>query len=270
MKRVLTAFVFLFLSLCVDGQSISRVKVKGIILSSSNDVEAVTIFNTSSNKGAITNEKGEFVIKVTLRDVIEISALQFQTVSVTIDEDVVKTKQLKIQLVEQVNQLDAVTLSSGLTGNILTDVANVKTVDPIRIDMGNMDAVFEYNDVKAFDNDVVENHLKSVINPEARNYLPDAVKIIELLFKRDLSIKIDRPKGQVKDRAEVKKLLDVYSRKYISKTFSIPLAHVVTFVAFAEERGIAPELFKRENEMRLIEFLIKQSESFLKLQDVKN
>ncbi len=270
MKQVLAVFILFFLSLCVSGQSIDRVEVKGIILSASNDVEAVTIYNTSSNKGTITNDKGEFVIKVALRDVIEISALQFQTVSVAVDKDVVKTKQLKIQLVEQVNQLDAVTLSSGLTGNILTDVANVKTVEPIRVNMENIDAAFEYNDVKAFDSEVVENHLKSVIDPEARNYLPDAVKILELLFKTNLSPKINLSKERVKEKPRVKKLLDVYSRKYIIQTFNIPSNQVSAFIDFVEEKGIASKLYKRENEIQLIEFLIKQSELFLKLQDVKN
>ena len=256
------------MSLYLSGQSINRIEIKGVLLSATNDVEAVTIFNTSSNKGTITNEKGEFVIKVALRDVIEISALQFQTVSITVDAEVIKAKQLKIQLVEQINQLDAVTLSSGLTGNILADVGDVKVAEPIRVDMGNINRAFEYNDVKAFDSEVLENHLKSVIDPEARNYLPDAVKILELLFKTDLSIKINLTKKSVKEKS--KDLLDVYSYKDIGKTFNIPPEHLSAFVAFVEEKGIDPEFYERENEILLIEFLIKQKELFLKLKDAKN
>ncbi len=265
MKRVLTSFVFLFLSLHTSGQSIHRVEVKGIILSVSNDVEAVTIFNTSSHKGTITNEKGEFIIKVALRDVIEISALQFQTVSITVDADVVKTKQLKIQLVEQINQLDAVTLSSGLSGNILADVTNVKTVEPIRVDMGNINAAFEYNDVKAFDKNVIQNHLTSIIDPEARNYLPKPLEILELLFKRNLtSIKIFSP-AEKERKPKPKDLLDVYSHKDISKTFNIPLEEVGAFVVYVEEKGVDSKFFKHENDIQLVEFLLKQSELFLKL-----
>ncbi|GAA3624015.1 carboxypeptidase-like regulatory domain-containing protein [Flavivirga jejuensis] len=270
MKLVLTPFIFIFLSLYASGQSIDRIEINGIILSTDNDVEAVTIFNTSSNKGTITNEKGVFVIKAALRDIIEISALQFQTVSITIDADVIKTQQLKIHLVQQVNRLDAVVLSSGLSGNILTDVANVKTIKPIYIDMGNMDVDFEYNDVKAFDNEVVVNHLKAIINPEARNFMPDIVKIFKLLTKKDLPLKVNLLKEKVKERPEQKDLLDVYDHKAISTIFNLPLEHVGDFVAFVEEKGINSELFKRENEMYLIEFLIKQNELFLKLQNVEN
>ncbi|MDD7886661.1 hypothetical protein [Flavivirga sp. 57AJ16] len=268
MKRTLISSVFIFLSLYLSGQSINRIEIKGVLLSATNDVEAVTIFNTSSNKGTITNDKGEFIVKVALHDVIEISALQFQTVFVTVDADVIKSKQLKIQLVEQINQLDAVTLSSGLTGNILADVGNVKVVEPIRVDMGNINEAFEYNDVKAFDREVIDNHLKAVINPEARNYLPDAVKILELLFKKDLSIKMNPSKEYVEEKP--KDLLDVYSRNYISKNFNIPPDRVSAFVAFIEQQGMDMELYKRENEIRLIAFLIKQKKLFLKLQNVKN
>ncbi|MDO5979915.1 carboxypeptidase-like regulatory domain-containing protein [Flavivirga spongiicola] len=268
MKQTLTSSIFIFLSLYLSGQSINRIEMKGVLLSATNDVEAVTIFNTSSNKGTITNEKGEFVIKVALRDVIEISALQFQTVSITVDADVIKTKQLKIQLVEQINQLDAVTLSSGLTGNILADVGDVKTVEPIRVDMGNINRAFEYNDVKAFDNEAIGNHLKAIINPEARNYLPDAVKILESIFKTNLSIKMNLSKRGVEEKP--KDLLDVYSYKHIGRTFDMSPEHLSAFVAFVEEKGIDPEFYKRENEIQLIAFLIKQKELFLKLQNAKN
>lgn len=202
---------------------------------------------------------------MTLHDVVEISALQFQTVSITVDIDVIKTKQLKIQLIEQVNHLDAVTLSSGLSGNLITDISNVKTVDPIRIDMGNMNTAFEYNDEKAFDNKVVDHHLKSIINPEDRNYLPDAVKIFKLFFKPKKRLSVEK-----KVEEKPKDLLDVYNQMYISKTFNIPEEHVEAFVAFVEDKGIDSRFLERKNEMQLIEFLIKKRELFLKLRDVKN
>lgn len=269
MKRVLTSFIFNSLSLYLSAQSIHRIEIRGTLLSGSNDVEAVTIFNTLSKKGTITNEKGEFIIEVALHDTLEISALQFQTVSITIDANVIKAKQLKIQLIERVNQLDAVKLSSGLSGNLITDVTNVKTVRPIHIDMGNTDIAFEYNDEKAFDKRVVGYHYKSIINPDDRNYLPDPLKIIEFLFKVEVPNKINLFSGK-KVEKKPKELLDVYSHKYINETFNIPTERVKDFIAFVEVSGINPNFFMRENEILLIEFLIKQSETFLKLQNVKN
>lgn len=251
-------------------QSVRRVEVKGVVLSDTNDVEAVTLFNTSSNKGTITNNNGAFVIEVALNDTIEISALQFQTVSVIIDEAVIKTKVLKILLIEQVNQLDAVTISSGLTGSMAADIANVKTVKSITINFGNMNMAYEYYDDKAFDNTATGNHLKSIIDPEARDYLPDAFKILELLFK---SKKKGVTKGRISENKvfeKPKEVLDVYNHKFISKNLNIPLDKVDLFIAFVENQGVDPAFLEQENEFQLLEFLVKQSKLFLNGPDAKN
>jgi len=268
--RVLFILGLVLSSFSIHGQTVNRVEVYGILFSNSNDVEAVTVFNTSSNKGTITNEIGEFKLKVALNDVIEISALQFQTVTVTIDTDIINSKQLKIQLVEQVNKLDAVTLSSGLTGNIETDVSNVKTVKPMILDMGNMDIDFEYNDDKAFDNSVIENHLTSITDPDAHNYLPNIGAIFGLIFKskKDLKIKKEIFVGYKYEKP--KDLLSVLTLNYIQEQFEIPEEKVHLFIAFVENNGVNSELFEPENEMLLIELLVRQKELFLKHQDAKN
>lgn len=268
MKQLLLLTILIFFCDSLSSQNIERVEVNGIILADNNDVESVTIYNTSSNKGTITNSKGEFRIKVALNDIVEISALQFQTVSVTIDADAIQSKQLKIHLIEHINQLDAVLLSAGLSGNIETDITNVKTIKPLIIDMGNMSIDFEYNDDRAFDNLVVSNHLTSILNPEARNYLPDLSKIFKLIFKKDLSINKELFVGHTSEKPL--DILDVYSHKFISETCSIPFEKVELFIAFVETKGIKDELFKAENEVYLIEFLIKQSNQFLKKKDVKH
>lgn len=166
-KKIFIIFFcgFTLFSVLAYGQSITRVEVKGAIYSETNDVEAVTIFNKSSNVGTITNVKGEFKIKVALNDIIEISALQFQTTSITVNRDIIDSKLLKIQLVEEINQLEAVALSSGLSGNMFADIDNVVLFTPIKIDMGDVNMAYEYNDDKAFDNTSVENDLKAITSP---------------------------------------------------------------------------------------------------------
>ncbi|GAA4812601.1 hypothetical protein [Litoribaculum gwangyangense] len=236
-------------------------------MSSTNDVEAITIFNKSSNKGTITDEKGLFVLKVALNDIIEISALQFQTVTITIDDEVIKSKQLKIQLIEQVNYLDAVTLSSGLSGNLQTDIQNTKVMKLKPIDLGNMNA-FEMSEDKVFSKGVIQDHLISIIHPDERNYLPDFVKIFKLLKKSKPRTSLNND-GNI-ERLKPTKLLDIYSHKEISGTFNIPQENVESFLVFIENNGIKPELLKPENELQLIEFLIRQKEEFLNLEDAKN
>lgn len=266
--------VFLFaglflLPLYIYCQSVNRIEVKGILLSSNNDVEAVTIFNKSSNKGTITDIGGAFKLRIALNDVIEISALQFQTVSITIDAEIIASKTLKIHLIEKVNQLDAVTLSSGLTGNIETDITNVKTVKPMIIDMGNMDVDFEYNDDKAFDNSVVLDHYTSITNPNARKYMPDLLKIVGLLLKSKKRLKLQKNIFVESNYERPKVLLDVYALNDIEEQFNVPEEALSQFIAFVKNEGVSQELLEPENKIYLIEFLVKQSKLFLELQDEK-
>ncbi|MCB4809520.1 hypothetical protein LG651_14785 [Tamlana sp. 62-3] len=257
--KLLLILVFIF-PVILFAQSVNRITVTGVILSDANDVEAVTIFNKSAGEGTITDEFGVFTINVALRDVIEISALQFQTASVIVDEDVIKNKTLKIQLIEQVNQLNAVTLNSGLSGSLIRDIAEVKTITLKPLVVGNMDALAMSED-KTIDNRVIADHLTATINPNALNYLPDLVKIIGLFVK---------PKNKTKninnEQVENDKpndVLDVYTVDYLNQTFNIPENKVHDFINYLETKNLNESLLKPENEIHLLEFLFAESKLFL-------
>jgi hypothetical protein len=270
--KKLLLFLFLNGSLTVIwSQNNQRIEINGIILSENQDIEGVTVFNTSSNKGTITNNKGEFNIEVALNDRIEVSALQFKPTLIIVDETAIQAKQLKIYLVEQINQLDAVLLNSGLIGNLKLDIDNVKMIDPIKLNMGNMNMAFEYNDDKAFDNSVISNNLISVMNKgqfyNGINFVQIAGGIFELFVK---------PKAK-KSRAyniplsnTATQITSVFSQSYIAETFKIPEEKVPDFIGFLESKNINSELLKETNKLQLIDYLMKQSSLFLELNDIKN
>ena len=58
MKHLLHYISLLFLVGSVLGQNIDRVEIKGVIVSEVDDVENGAIYNTSSNKGIVTNQQG--------------------------------------------------------------------------------------------------------------------------------------------------------------------------------------------------------------------
>lgn len=266
-KKLILFLLVTFFVTTFWGQDVQRIEISGIILSENQDVEGVTVFNTSSNTGTITNYKGEFVIKASLNDRIEISALQFNAMSVVFDEDVIKTKSLKIYLVEQINQLDAVVLSSGLSGNIADDIKNVKIIPVIELDMGNMNMTYEYNDDRVFDNQAIGDAYNATVNKGQYYNGFNLGEIFKLFINpKKRTTKID----QFNQEPQQKVLVDMYSHEYLSKTFHIPFQKVDAFTAFLEEKGIKNELLNKENEMQLIEFLIQQRTLFLSLRDVKN
>ena len=104
MTKAIFLLSFLLLSINVQSQQLNRVMVNGRIVVDSDDIEGVTVFNTLSNKGTITNEKGEFSIKVAVNDVLVFQALQFEEFRVEIDQEIIMSKQLTVFLVEKVNK----------------------------------------------------------------------------------------------------------------------------------------------------------------------
>lgn len=269
MQRNLIASLFILIFVCAYGQSNGRIEVKGTITSNDNEVESITVFNASSNKGTITNAKGEFTIKVGLNDVIEVSALQFKAVSVTITQEVLDSKLLKIYLAEHVNQLDAVLLSSGLSGNLITDITNAKELPKLELNLGNMNAL-EYFDDKAFDNKVLNYELDKVMNNNTLYNGIDFVSIFGLIANSVIKSKKKKAKSKNEFTDDKPKdILDVYSHKFISETCNIPKEKVEVFLAFINPRDIKEAWYKPENEMYLLDFLIKESKVFLKPKDEK-
>ena len=258
-KKALLFLLFTCSLAFLWGQTKQRIEIKGIILSENQDVDGVTVFNTSSNLGTITNNNGEFVIDVSLNDRLEISGLQFNSMSVVIDEEVIKSKKVKIYLVEHVNQLDAVLLSYGLSGNIVLDIENVKMLPEIAIDLGNMDAM-ELKDDRSIDNQVIRDALNAIVNKGQLYNGVNFGEILKLFFKPKKRKTI---KKEVSEEPKPKEILDVYTHKNISEIFNIPENSVNAFIAFVESKEINQDIFQAENKMQLIEYLIEQRKLFL-------
>ncbi|MEJ2113604.1 MAG: carboxypeptidase-like regulatory domain-containing protein [Flavobacteriaceae bacterium] len=261
MRRIIYLFVLFFPLAHVLSQSVNRVEIEGKVFSKNNEVESVTVFNTSSNKGTITNENGEFTIVVALNDVLEISALQYRKGSITITEEILNRKSVKIHLIENVTTLqEVVILPYDLTGNLVVDTEEVNLVEPIPFELGNMNA-FELPD----------DQYTKVVNP----FMNDG----QLMYGADLDLifgyllnTLFKPKYKLKGEIEKDKLQEAYNkslegvlgRTYIINNFNIAEDKVEAFIVFVENNGIDRNLLLEENRMQLIEFLHQQSELFLK------
>jgi len=261
MRRIIYLFVLFFPLAHVLSQSVNRVEIEGKVFSKNNEVESVTVFNTSSNKGTITNENGEFTIVVALNDVLEISALQYRKGSITITEEILNRKSVKIHLIENVTTLqEVVILPYDLTGNLVVDTEEVNLVEPIPFELGNMNA-FELPD----------DQYTKVVNP----FMNDG----QLMYGADLDLifgyllnTLFKPKHKPKGEIEKDKLQEAYNkslegvlgRTYIINNFNISEDKVEAFIVFVENNGIDRNLLLEQNRMQLIEFLHQHSELFLK------
>ncbi|SDB53756.1 CarboxypepD_reg-like domain-containing protein [Flavobacteriaceae bacterium MAR_2010_188] len=267
MKKSLL-IVLLLTTTFLFAQQTNRVEITGKVVVESNDIEGITVFNSSSNNGTITNENGEFVISAQLNDKIEFAAIQFKDFDIVVDETVINTKQMTVYLVEQVNKLDEVLiLPYKLTGNLDTDVASVRTFNP------DIDAIYfgiNHSSDYEFSEDnrsAVENEaMHSQSDPAFRNGL-NIKNIGVLLISSILSSSNDKKdNNQVEESALKRK----YNIDFISTNFDIPRNQVDEFIAYVEANGLNDELMKDEQEIELLQFLYSKRDEFIAVHEKKN
>lgn len=272
MKSFILLLCFAF-TLSGYGQDVERTNINGRIVVASNDKEGVTVFNTSANKGSITDENGTFEIAVALNDVIEFGALQFKDFRVTITNEVLESKQLTVLLVEEINKLDEVVLLPfGLTGNLDADLENVRTynvsLDAVYFGLDHIEDFEFTSDYKT----KVDNLAFNEYNPHMDNML-NLVNVAGFLMKQIINIdgvgldnikfKSEKEK-QLIEKTPFKKALDTYSVNYIHTNFEIPLNQIEAFTDYVEEQGVDETLFEENKELQLLERISQLSKSFLK------
>lgn len=264
MKSYLIAFLLLTFSFA-SAQDSTRVEIKGKIIIDSPDVEGITVYNSSSNRGTITDEKGEFTIKAMLNDKISVAALQFKDFNVVVAQEIIDFKQMNVYLVEQVNKLDEVViLPYNLTGVLKEDVSSVKTFN------ANMDAIyFGVDDISLYefadDSYSKVDNLAAMSQNERIRYQADGMAIlgglVGLIFKK--KDKKNRNNNST-EPIEVLALSDVYNHDYYTLNFKIPEDQVEAFIAFVETSDFDSTLLDNGKEMELIEHLNSESKKFLK------
>jgi hypothetical protein len=258
--------LFLFTQITqIYSQELERVNIAGTIIVNSLDLEGVTVYNAISNTGTVTDKKGQFVIGAALNDKLIISALQFQNFEITINQDIMDSQTLIAVLVEEVNKLpEVVILPYGLTGNVSTDIARIKTVNP------NLDVLyFGLDNLDKFN--FTDDYLSGVRNvaiPDNRMYFTaDALKIIDLLSQSFLN---PVNKNKASEWASDRDILEKYSMKYLVEKLSISEKNIIEFIYFVEDYGLKRSLLKDEQELQFINFLVKRREEFQANKNDKN
>ncbi|GGI56784.1 carboxypeptidase-like regulatory domain-containing protein [Winogradskyella haliclonae] len=257
MRNAVFSFILIFITTIGYAQETQRVEINGRINVETEDKEGITVYNQSSNKGVTTDENGAFKIDVAENDILAFGALQFKDFTITIDKRIIKSRQVSVRLVEEVNKLDEViVLPYDLSGNINVDVEAVRTynVEMAEIYKGQED-FDDYkfsadNKTKIDDPLLDENRFRNGLN-------------IANLFKLFLKKK-GAPKTEVEIFEEKQSLIAKrYSANFLKDNFKIPTDLTEAFIEYIENKGYEKSLLLRKNEIFLIEFLEKESQLFL-------
>jgi hypothetical protein len=242
-------------------QNLRRIQVQGKVIVESADISGITVFNSTSNKGTITDSRGNFVLEVALNDLINVSALQFTNVSFKVNESIINSKTIKVFLIEEIHELDEIVIfEKGLSGNLNADIKTVETFEPKLHTF-----YFERN---------IDDDFKGEVKPKLENVATDSegqfmkhglnlVNVVDQLllpiFRRE--VKDKKLKG-IPD-IPVESVKYYFGADFLVDNFNIPQHRVDEFIRFVETEDFNYTLLNYGNEMEFLELLTKKSKEFL-------
>lgn len=213
------------------------------------DVEGIHILNTTSRYNATTDENGHFSIKVKPLDTILISSIKYIPEKIVITESIYEKGVLTIELLELVNELAEVVLGPNLSGNIATDLKNIKTKKQIN---------FDDVGIQGFKGTPEEK-----IVPMATAFFPTqfdfeaTYKYISGYYKK---LKIRR--SWEKENNTVANILKMYGDDFFLDTYNVPKDRVYDFLLFCVETTEMENDFKNENYVAVLQIFESKSQEY--------
>ncbi|MDG1730010.1 MAG: carboxypeptidase-like regulatory domain-containing protein [Algibacter sp.] len=250
-------------SISVISQTITRIEVSGKIIVEGSDISGITIFNSSSNTGTITDDNGEFKLKVTLNDIIEVSALQYQNITFKVNDAIIKSKKMKLFLIEEINKLDEVVVfTKGLSGNLNTDLEATKPFKP-QLDAlyfgvkHSKDYDFEIDNKSEVNNIAIDRQHQPMVN--GLNIINVVDQLLLPLFRAEVK---DKKKAGVPD-VPIESIKYYFGSEFLVDNFKIPEHRVEEFIRFVESGDFDFSLLNYGKEMEFLELLNNKSIDFL-------
>lgn len=265
MKRQLLLIAFLIFSCTFFAQETGRVKIFGKIAApAGEDLEGISVYNISSQKGTITDREGIFYIDAAVNDRILFTAIQFQKFTVIVDEDIINAKEMTVYVNPSVTELDEIVVRPyNLSGNIVVDA---EKIDYTNVDIGLNNSIQKYN--LAPDK---QTSLKGNPSLDALNQPPGGANILGLLsiigsvFSKKKEQKLSENQKPETPEIKITELEQHFGKTYFTETLKIPEDRIGEFLYFVEDDEFKAELLRENNELKLMDFLFKKSEKFRNL-----
>jgi hypothetical protein len=119
--------LFFFLLVIFSSEIASQTQEITGEIKASGDVFGIHIINKTASKFAITDDNGVFEVLAKLNDTIIVSGLQYIPKEFIVTDIIMQTKNVTINLDDNVNVLDQVTVGEILTGDLMSDIENSDT-----------------------------------------------------------------------------------------------------------------------------------------------
>lgn len=250
--RYLVASLFFLYNVSLS-QAQETIVLKGKVLNDTIEVASLTVVNVSLKRGTITNVRGDFEIEVRKGDTLHISAVQYESRQLLINEPIFNRKKISLYLIPKINELDEVKISNiDLSGDLSKDIGNAT-----------FDVYIDPRDLG------IPANRQPTMTPEARRLysatsgagpvglLINTISGRTKMLKRHVEIS--------KLRAAVEQKRENYSDSLFMKSLNIPPQFIEDFVYYIFEDKEAIHMVDTGNNLKLLDYMIAKSPEYLKL-----
>ncbi len=262
MKLLLSLLLFCA-SVVAVAQDIKRENIIGKVIVEGSDLEGITIYNTSSGKGTVTNKQGEFMIAVAVNDFLKIRALAYQNIDVTVNKAILESKKMSIYLIEEMIMLEEVSIpKKELSGNIVTDATRLPPFSPkpdvFYFGVSSAD-IYSLTD----DSDSQVRHLDRNDQGKTLVHGLNVVNIVDQLLIPLFRSEVKNKKAAGVPEVPVENIKYYLGSDFIVENFEIPEHRVEEFIRYVEDDTFDFDLLNYGHEIELLDLLSKKSELFL-------
>lgn len=230
-------------------------ELRGRIIFSSMNQSPINILNLTQETGTTNNEEGDFEIKVSLGDELLFSSVQYMPYKITIDEKILETEKLIVELVPSVTKLEQVRISNiDLLGYLLADVNS-----------------FEGEIV--YDNQTLGFPPPSPATSIERRRMYAATSgvlggLVNLISGRLKYLK------KLEEFAQLKALVEKASRSmdedFFVKECKIPPELIISFMYFCAEHDYFRSLVYKDQKLDLIRFFMQRAEEYRRMRGLES
>lgn len=262
--KSLLLLLFLFYFSFSFAQSFVEVEINGNIkVPAEANPQGISIYNKNTGKGSVSSEKGNFVIHAKLNDSLYFSALQYKDLLFVVDEQIVRSRTLNVEIMEDINDLpEVVVRPHDLSGNLKVDVDKIPAEN---LDLPTMSA-FSIND---YDWEWRQDGQKAVTNAaitsgtgmkNGANPLAILGRIVGFILPpKKANKQPPSPRNQIGLIHLEREIRSRFDNAFFEEVLKIEISEIADFIAFLNNKGFSPDLLDKQQEMDLIQLMVEQS-----------
>lgn len=219
--------------------------LKGKVMHFTAVVPNENVININTTEATATNSLGEFAIPVQIGDELLFTAINYELQRIVITADILESGMLVVSVKEKIQQLEEVVVSP----QELEQFVNLREEEFKRF-------YYEPDGTEPFENVALSDNVKGMQN--GINF----VNIFNAIFRKERKEKgvqtlVMQPSGVLRQ---------VYDESFFTEKLLLPKNQIDAFLFYCDDQLEDKSLLTKKREFELLDFLIKESQKFIKKQ----